>query len=117
MKTKKTMVETILFLALLGVLAGSAFCQTLSWDPDPDSTVTGYRLHYGTSPGTFPTTVDLGGTGTEFSLDSLTLESGVTYYFVVSAYNEFGESGFSSSVSWTRGDATPPLPPLGLTAH
>ncbi|MFN3653176.1 MAG: S8 family serine peptidase [Armatimonadota bacterium] len=51
-------------------------------------------------------------TGTSFT--DLGVETGTTYYFVVSAVNRGGESANSSAVSVTPGVDEPPLPPTRL---
>ena len=60
---------------------------TLAWNPSTDSTVTGYRLHYGTASGNYVNTLDVSNT-TRATLSNLT--AGNTYYFVVTAYNAGG---------------------------
>jgi hypothetical protein len=82
-----------------GAAAGTA---TLSWNApltNEDGTALkdlgGYRVHYGTSPGTYSTTVDVG------KVTSCTIGSLLpgTYYMTVTAYNAAGvESGYSNEV-------------------
>ena len=99
--------------------------------------VTGYKVCYGTSPGSYPNEVDVGNV-TEYALSNLSLEVGETYYFVVRAYNQYCESSDSDYIPYTPGeasggipnesepvfsdgpstvDATPPLNPQGVTAQ
>jgi Concanavalin A-like lectin/glucanases superfamily/Fibronectin type III domain len=82
---------------------------TLSWNPNSESNLAGYRIYYGTSPGIHPTSVDAGNQ-TTFTVSGL---GPGTYYFVVLAYNTSGlQSPFSNEVS-----ATITGPPLtGLVA-
>ena len=54
----------------------------------------GYKVYYGTQTGTYQTPIDVGAETTY----SLQLNGG-TYYFVVTAYNSYGESGYSDEVS------------------
>jgi len=83
----------------------------LAWDASPDP-VSGYKVHYGTVEGTFSSHLDVGNvTG----WTSQTLPAG-TYFFVVSAYNAAGESGFSGEVSAVLGQPDPCALPLGATA-
>lgn len=91
-----------------------ASAAKLAWDPSTGD-VQGYRLYYGTSASNYTNNVNVGNV-TEYNIDSLPLQEGVTYYFAVKAYNAAGESAFSNQVSWTRGDTTPPDPPQGVSA-
>ncbi|OGZ35097.1 MAG: hypothetical protein A2174_00425 [Candidatus Portnoybacteria bacterium RBG_13_41_18] len=87
------------------VFAGSA---TLSWNPNAEADLNGYRIYYGTSPRTgnnpktcvlcgYLTKVDVGKT-TTYTISNLT--NGQTYYFSVSAYDTSNnESVFSSEVN------------------
>ncbi|KAB0664006.1 fibronectin type III domain-containing protein [Oryzomonas japonica] len=66
----------------------------LSWDP-PQGAVAGINLHYGTSPGSYTSTIKAG-------MVSSYAVSGLapgTYYFVVTAYDSAGnESVYSNEV-------------------
>lgn len=82
-----------------GATAGTA---TLAWNAplsNEDGTVlkdlAGYRVHYGTSPGTYTMTVEVGKV-TSCSIGSLLPG---TYYMTVTAYNAAGtESTYSNEV-------------------
>jgi len=70
---------------------------TLSWNKNSEPDIEGYILHYGTSSHDYLDSVDVGNkTGCTIS----GLESGQVYYFAVTAYNPYGESGFSEEVSY-----------------
>ncbi|MFC0532028.1 polysaccharide lyase family 8 super-sandwich domain-containing protein [Phytohabitans kaempferiae] len=69
----------------------------LSWDPA--SQAQGYVVKYGTTPGNYTTTVDVG-LATKHVVSGLT--GGQTYYYTVSAYNTLGAGPDS-----TEGSATP----------
>ncbi|MFQ5598662.1 MAG: fibronectin type III domain-containing protein [Nitrospiria bacterium] len=75
---------------------------TLSWSANSDADLAGYKIHFGTTSGTYTTTFDAGLTETP-SKPSITvrgLTKGVTYYFAVTAYNRKGvESGYSPEIS------------------
>ena len=45
------------------------------------------------------------------------LINGTTYYYVVTAANQYGESAESKEVSATPSLATPPLPPVSVATH
>lgn len=66
----------------------------LTWDPVPN--VTGYKIQYGNAPGSYTGAVDVGNKS-NYKFSNLSL--GKTYYFVVTAYNGAGESGYSNEVS------------------
>jgi hypothetical protein len=89
----------------------------LSWDAVTGD-VTGYKIYYGTSSGSYINSKDAGNV-TQYPLANLSLEVGTTYYFVVRAYNASGESESSNETSYTLPspeDSTPPLAPQGVTA-
>lgn len=77
---------------------------TLSWgtpstysNGDPLVDLSGYRVYYGTEPGNYSNSLDVGDTNTYTITD---LDSGKTYYFAVTAYNSASqESDFSDEVT------------------
>lgn len=85
-------------------LAGDAI---LSWDPNSESDLAGYRVYFGTAPGVYGSPINAG-TQTTYTVTGLGLG---TFYFAVTAYNTAGaESGLSREVSKTfvGADVTPP---------
>jgi hypothetical protein len=54
-----------------------------AWDPSPDPSVSGYVLYYGTSPGAYTNSIDVGNVTNR---DVPGLSAGVRYYFVVRGY-------------------------------
>jgi fibronectin type 3 domain-containing protein len=69
---------------------------TLAWNKNQESTVTGYKLYYGTSSGSYQQGINVGNVTTR-TVSSLS--DGVTYYFSVTAYDSAGnESEYSSEV-------------------
>jgi hypothetical protein len=69
----------------------------LNWDHVGGAA--GYRIHYGTSIGSYPQSQDA---GLNTTLTVTGLSSGQTYYFVATAYDSsFNESGFSNAVCKT----------------
>jgi hypothetical protein len=82
------------------VEAAAATVQaTLEWDPNSEPDLAGYKLHYGTGSGSYPTVVDVG-RQTTYTLTGLT--AGTTYYIVATAYNAAGlESTYSNEVVFT----------------
>jgi hypothetical protein len=89
----------IISLALLVPATASAADISLAWDPSPSSAVTGYILKYGTTPGTYSNSVDVGNR-TAFTVSNLAI--GVRYYFAVQAYASATSmtSSLSQEVSW-----------------
>lgn len=72
---------------------------TLAWNANTESNLAGYRLLYGTTPGTYPNTIDAGNLTTATATG---LNTGTVYYFAVVAYNSAGQtSAASSEVSHT----------------
>src|SRR2546425_1113195 len=99
-------------LCSLAPALSSAAQVTLAWDPNTETDLAGYKLYYGLSNGSYPSSVDVGNL-TSYTLSGL-LE-GRIYYFAVTAYNlSLGESGFSNEVSKALADVTPPT--VSLTA-
>lgn len=90
------MMKLILLIILLSPVP-SLFAEdaVLSWDPSPDSDVTGYQVYRGTASGQYIESVDVGNTTTH-TFSALT--AGV-HYFAVTAYNASGSnSSFSNEV-------------------
>jgi hypothetical protein len=91
-------------ISVLAVASGSA---TLSWNPpttntdgSPLTNLAGYRVHWGTAVGSYPSSVRLDNPGlASYVVDGL---APGTYYFAVTAINSAGtESRFSNAVSKT----------------
>lgn len=105
---------SILIIIIFGfsdyALSGEA---TLSWtapttnvDGTALTDLAGYKVYYGTSSGTYDTTVDAGNVST---INIINLTEKETYYFAVTAYDTAGnESSYSNEVSKTIPDLTPP---------
>jgi len=56
----------------------------LAWDPSPDTSVVGYVVHYGTASSAYTSALDVGNNSAAVLPG---LQPGMTYYFVVTAYN------------------------------
>ncbi|MBC2696403.1 MAG: fibronectin type III domain-containing protein [Desulfobacteraceae bacterium] len=104
---------SVLLIFLIGFYS-NALGATLSWTASTGE-VTGYNLYYSESEGSYSLHVDVGNV-ISYSTDFLSLTVGTPYYFVVTAYNFAGESGYSNMVSLTPADTTPPIPPEELEA-
>lgn len=89
----------------------------LAWDPSPDdnlnadSTIAGYRVHYGTASGSYPMVKNV---GHSYSTSIDALSYGVTYYFAATCVgtNQM-ESDFSNEISYTV-PLPAPTTPVGL---
>ena len=87
----------ILFILLVLFPFDSTAQIKLAWDPpETDSSVIGYKVYYGTASRTYTVRIKVGNV-TTYMMHRLS--HGVTYYFAVTAYNRFGESGYSNEVS------------------
>ena len=83
--------------------ADSSNSTTLTWDAptiNADGTaltgLAGYKIYYGTSTGSYTTTVDAG----NFTTYTVPALSAGTYYFAVTAYDTSGnESNYSNEVN------------------
>ena len=91
----------------LAFFAGSsahAATVTLAWDRSPETNVAGYRVDYGTSPGIYTATVDVGNlTSRQFP----GLTDGTPYYFIVRAYTGSGVLSAPSVEVSTRAGIRP----------
>lgn len=72
---------------------------SLSWDPNPEEDLAGYRVYFGTSSGSYGVPIDVGNAPIA---TVPALKPGTTYYFAVTAYNAFGmESLLSNEATFT----------------
>ena len=73
---------------------------SLSWNPNGEADLDGYKIYYGTSPGNYGPPIDVGDV-TSYSLSGLI--EGVRYYIALAAYdtsdNESGKSGEVNGVA------------------
>jgi hypothetical protein len=78
-------------------IADATMC--LRWDRNKRRTdepsVAGYRIYYGTAPGTYESSLDVGNVTT--FLMGRQLADGVTYFFTVKSYNVYGMESESAS--------------------
>ncbi len=69
---------------------------TVTWSPNTEADLAGYKLYVGTSSGIYSRTVDVG----KVTSYVISLPKGVTYFFVLTAYDRSGnESGRSAELS------------------
>lgn len=78
--------------------AGIAGEMSIAWDPVSDSDLAGYKVYYGTSPGSYTETKDVGNT-TSTTLTGL--DPCTVYYVAVKAYDTEGleSEGYSNEIS------------------
>ncbi len=97
---------TAMILTLVSGRAAFAADAMLSWSANTESDLAGYRVHYGTTSGSYPTVIDVGRV-TTYTVTGL---GAGTYYFVLTAYNTAGgESGFSNEGRKVIADTQPPV--------
>ena len=102
---------------IVGVIASNALAAqaTLAWDPNTESDLAGYKVHYGTASGSYTAHTDVHN-ATSYTATGLT--DGQTYYFAATAYDASGnESGYSNQVSYSvpaaNGAPSAPAVPSG----
>ncbi|MHB1309158.1 MAG: putative Ig domain-containing protein, partial [Limisphaerales bacterium] len=104
----------MILLGIAGLLALRAAADvTLAWDANTEADVVGYRLHFGTTSGSYTQQLDVGNatTGTVGGLDA-----GRIYFFAATAVNATGaESDFSNEIEYQvpQPNRAPTLEPLG----
>ncbi|MGA2264166.1 MAG: dockerin type I domain-containing protein [Acidobacteriota bacterium] len=92
---KRVLLGVLAFLTAMPLTAAEV---ALSWDPNVESDLAGYKVYYGKTPGVYGAPISLG-TQTAYTVTGLAPGN---YYFAVTAYNTAGlESGFSNEVSTT----------------
>jgi hypothetical protein len=101
-KNPKSFIRGVVIPALLLLLAQPASAQesmTVGWKRNPEGNIAGYKVHLGTSSGSYPTVKTvMGGTTTVLT----GLKPDTTYFCTVQAYDIFGQtSDFSSEISFT----------------
>jgi hypothetical protein len=105
--SRKSQAVTHILSALLLLLALfpvhlSASSLTLAWDPNTELDLAGYKVSYGTRPGDYNFTIDVGNV-TQYTVTGLA--PGSRYYFVLTAYDtSLNESNFSPEVSAVTGN-------------
>jgi hypothetical protein len=81
-------------------VAKTVSAEALAWNPNTESDLDAYKLHFGTAAGAHTVHVDVGNV-TSYTVGGL--QTGTQYYFAVTAYDLGGaESGSSNEVSASR---------------
>lgn len=114
--TKMVMVVGALIFCMLMAAALSHAAQIqVSWSPNTETDLAGYKLYSGTASGVYGDPVDVGNV-TSHAL-TLSPATGTRYYFALTAYDTSGnESAKSAEASVFIPDSTPPAKPTGLLA-
>jgi hypothetical protein len=87
---------------------------TLAWDASAEPQVQGYQVWYGTQSGIYSNHVDLG----KVTTTQVTgLVAGLTYYFVVKAFDGSNYSAPSNEVFFTVSGTPPPIQVTGITPN
>lgn len=105
---------TILAILAIAGIAQAATVQ-VTWNPNTEEDLAGYRLYVGEASGQYGEPVDVGNvTG---HVMEITPEYGATYYFALTAYDTSGnESGYSDEATCFIPDGVKPEKPTGLKA-
>ena len=103
---KKNTIPIILFILISLLFPSLSNANVvLSWDPNTEPDLGGYKVYYGTSSRNYTTTIDVKNV-TTYTAPWLGLG---TYYFALKAYDIYGvESTFSTEVSTTLSANQPP---------
>ena len=105
---------TILAILAIAGIAQAATVQ-VTWNPNTEPDLAGYKIYYGTASGVYGDPIDVGNvTG---HVMEITPEYGATYYFALTAYDTSGnESGYSDEATCFIPDGRAPEKPTGLRA-
>lgn len=83
----------------LTVSAPTTSSATLTWDPNTDSDLAGYKIYQATASGAYGAALGTVPAGT-VTYQATGLSANTTYFFVITAYDDAGnESSFSNEVS------------------
>jgi hypothetical protein len=77
---------------------------TLAWDASPTSNIMGYKIKYGMQPGDHPVVEDVGSV-LQYTVSPL--DVGVTYYFIVTAYQNGQDGTKVESIASNEVSGTP----------
>jgi hypothetical protein len=97
------------------IIATNAFAAQvpLAWDPNKESDLAGYKIHYGTASNSYSVHIDVHNV-TTYTVTGLT--DGQTYYFAATSYDTSGnESGYSNQVNYSVPMATNGVPSVPAT--
>ncbi len=111
-RTQKFAVSALRLLLILVSLAQISAASdpsgivNLVWDPNPETNIAGYLVHYGTASGDYSQTLEVSSSP---GATLAALQIGITYYCVVQAFNTSGLHGlYSSEISFSIPEANLP---------
>lgn len=114
MLTKKQIIGISILVILVGFFMFWGKCQAatveISWTPNSETDIAGYKVYSGTVPGEYGDPIDVGNkTSCDIELNPAV---GTVYYFAITAYNTSAlESVKSGEVSVFVPTKTPPAAP------
>ena len=105
------LLSCVIFVLALAFYTAHAYSAevTLQWNSVAEAE--GYKVYHGTTSGTYLSPSDVGSQTSH----TLSLDPG-NYYFTVTAYNNYGESGYSAEVGPTTIAANNPPTSVSLTS-
>lgn len=102
----KNVLFVILFLLFPALIFGAGI--QVSWDPNTESDLAGYKIYFGTASGVYGAPIDVGN-NTTYIFNNATEKN--TYYIVLTAYDTSGnESAYSVESSILIPTEYPPVP-------
>ncbi len=117
MEQKKMIVRVLGSLILFLLTATYSYADFyLTWNAVAGD-VTGYKIYYGETIGDY-TNCKNAGNVTKYYLDALGLDENETYYFVIRAYNDYGESTDSNYIKFDTPLLIDSIPPeINITSQ
>ena len=101
-------------VGLILLLACTCSAADMRWDA-PTGQIDGYTAYWGTEEGVYPHSMTVTDTEILDIDNTLNLNPGVIYYFIVKAFNDVGEGDASNSVDYEMSVAyTPPADVLPI---
>ncbi len=95
-KLEANIIFCVIAILALWVSCLPAETVRVRWDANGESDLSGYKIYYGTSSGSYDDVIDVGNV-TSFLIDSLVVKT--NYFFTLTAYDSSGnESSFSEEV-------------------
>ena len=97
---KQNIIKNVSLIVVFISLSGAAYASqvALAWDPNHESDLSGYIVHYGPESRNYEFSVDV---GKNESVVISGLVMGKTYYFAVTAYDlDQNESDFSTEITY-----------------
>lgn len=103
----------LIFFLLTTTLACAGSNVTLAWDPNTEADLAGYRLYQSATSGQYEFGPDHCVATIPAGTETVTLEDVAdgTWYFVMTAYDNFGNESKRSNEVMITLDSTPPAPP------